>query len=237
VDTASAGTGIAMPLTQFLANGLAIILIDLLLAGDNALVIALAVRSLPKRQRRIGTLCGAGLAVLLRVALTAIAARILTIQYIQLAGGLFVLWIAVKVLFDACEPPEAAPAPKRLITAIWYVVVADLTMSVDNILAIAGASHNHIGLIVFGLCVSIPFVVLSSNLLVELMERYPALIYLGSAILGKVGGDMIFSDPFIIGALQPTTAMRYAADLLLIAAILVAGRIAARKANARVHDI
>ena len=226
-----------MPLTQFLANGLAIILIDLLLAGDNALVIALAVRSLPKRQRRIGTLCGAGLAVLLRVALTAIAARILTIQYIQLAGGLFVLWIAVKVLFDACEPPEAAPAPKRLITAIWYVVVADLTMSVDNILAIAGASHNHIGLIVFGLCVSIPFVVLSSNLLVELMERYPALIYLGSAILGKVGGDMIFSDPFIIGALQPTTAMRYAADLLLIAAILVAGRIAARKANARVHDI
>src|SRR5437763_6208997 len=98
---------------HFLLSALSIVLIDLLLAGDNALVIAMAVRSLPRRERRIGTICWAGAAVVLRVALTAVAARLLTIEYLQLAGGLLVLWIAVKVLRDANDPPDAAPSPKR----------------------------------------------------------------------------------------------------------------------------
>src|SRR5580693_8936741 len=140
---------------------LSIILIDLLLASDNALVIALAVRSLPRRQRRWGTALGAAFAVVLRVVLTYFAARVLSFRYLELAGGLFVLWIAVKVLRDACEPPESAPSPKSLLAAIWYVVVADLTMSTDNILAVAGASHGDFRLLLFGLCVSIPFVVFS----------------------------------------------------------------------------
>jgi YjbE family integral membrane protein len=219
----------SMPLGQFLVNGFAIVLIDLLLAGDNALVIAMAVRSLPRRQRRIGTACGAALAVVLRVALTAMAARLLSIRYVELGGGLFVLWIAVKVLVDASDPPEAAPAPKRLLAAIWYVVFADLTMSTDNILAIAGASKNHVSLIVFGLCLSIPFVVFSSNLLADLMDRYPATIYLGAGILGKVGGDMVLSDPFMLRLLHPTTALRYAVDAALVVAILVAGRMLGKK--------
>ena len=172
---------------HFLLSGLSLVLIDLLLAGDNALVIALAVRSLPQHERRIGLIGGASAAVVLRVALTAVAARLLTVPYLQIAGGLLILWIALKVLIDASTPPDQALAPKRFWQAIWYIVVADLTMSTDNVLAIAGASQGNFWLIAFGLAVSIPFVVLSSNLLSKLMDRFPALIYLGAGILGQGG--------------------------------------------------
>ncbi|HEV2446399.1 MAG TPA: TerC family protein [Candidatus Sulfopaludibacter sp.] len=212
---------------HYFLGAVQIVLIDLLLAGDNALVIAMAVRALPRRERRIGTACGAGVAVMLRVALTYLAARLLEIPYLQLLGGLFILWIAVKVLHDASDPPDAAPSSQRLLQAVWYVVFADLTMSTDNILAIAGASGGSFLLILFGLAVSIPFVVFSSNLLADLMNRYPATIYLGAAILGKVGGDMILRDPFVAARVHPTDLARYAVDLTLIVAILVIGRLRA----------
>jgi YjbE family integral membrane protein len=217
------------PIGHFLLGVFSIILIDLTLAGDNALVIAMAVRSLPKRERRIGTACGAAGAVLLRIALTIFAARLLSIRYVQLAGGLFIVWIAVKVLVDASAPPDSAPAPKRLVQAIWYVMFADLTMSVDNILAIAGASKGSMALIVFGLCVSIPFVVFSSNLLADLMDRYPAAIYLGAAILGKVGGEMVLKDPLVVGILHPTDTFCYVVEGVLIVAVVVAGRLLGKK--------
>jgi YjbE family integral membrane protein len=218
-----------MPIGRFLFGVFSIILIDLMLAGDNALVIALAVRSLPRRERRIGTACGAAGAVLLRIALTIFAARLLSIRYVQLAGGLFIVWIAVKVLVDVSAPPDSAPAPKRLWQAIWYVVLADLTMSTDNILAIAGASKGNVALIVFGLCVSIPFVVFASNLLADLMDRYPATIYLGAAILARVGGEMILTDPFVAGILHPTDTLRYVVEGVLIVAVLVAGKLLSKK--------
>ena len=220
---------------HFLLSGLAIVLIDLLLAGDNALVIALAVRSLPKRERRIGIAGGAAAAVIMRVALTYFAARLLTLEYVQIVGGLFIVWIAFKVLVDASDPPDAAPAPKRFYQAIWYIAVADLTMSTDNILAIAGASHSDLRLIVFGLCVSIPFVVFSSNLLANLMDRYPWTIYLGAAILGKVGGEMILTDPFMVRTVHPSGIWRYAIEGLLIVAIVAGGKLIcnARQRHAR----
>jgi len=208
---------------HFLLSGLSIVLIDLLLAGDNALVIAMAVRSLPARERRIGTICGAAVAVVLRAVLTTVAARVLTIQYLQLAGGLLVIWIAVKVLRDACNPPEAAPSPKRFLQAIWYIVVADLTMSTDNILAIAGASRGNFSLILFGLALSIPFVVLSSNLLANVMDRYPWTIYVGAAVLGRVGGEMILGDPFIVRTAHPTDLLRYAVEAGLAVGLFVYG--------------
>jgi YjbE family integral membrane protein len=222
-----------MSIGHFLLGVFSIILIDLLLAGDNALVIAMAVRSLPRRERRIGTACGAAGAVLLRIALTVFAARLLRIPYVQLAGGLFIVWIAVKVLVDASAPPDSAPAPKRLLQAIWYVVFADLTMSTDNILAIAGASKGSVPLIVFGLCVSIPFVVFASNLLADLMDRYPATVYLGGAILGRVGGEMILTDPFVVGILHPTDILRYVVEGVLIVAVVVAGRLLGRRPTSR----
>lgn len=208
---------------HFLLTGLSIVLIDLLLAGDNALVIAMAVRSLGPRERRIGIVCGAGAAVVLRVALTTVAARLLTVPYVQLCGGLLVLWIALKVLLDASDPPESVGSPKQLRQAIWYIVVADITMSTDNILAIAGASKGHFGLILFGLALSIPFVVFSSNLLANLMDRYPATLYLGAGVLGKVGGEMILTDPFVANLLHPSDAMRFGIEAMLVVALIVAG--------------
>jgi YjbE family integral membrane protein len=209
---------------HFLLNGLTIVMIDLLLAGDNALVIALAVRSLPPRERKIGIAGGAAAAVLLRIGLTAVAARLLEIEYVKLAGGLLILWIAFKVLKDASTPPDSAAAPKRFWQAVWFIVVADLTMSVDNILAIAGASNGDFWLIAFGLALSIPFVVFSSNLLSKLMDRYPATIYLGAGLLGKVGGEMILTDPFIARTLSPSSIVRYAVEAVLVIAFIIVGR-------------
>jgi YjbE family integral membrane protein len=154
----------------------------------------------------------------------------LLIPYLQIGGGLLVLWIALKVLVDASDPPDAAPAPARFFQAVWYIVLADLTMSTDNILAIAGASKGHFALIVFGLCVSIPFVVCSSNLLARLMDRFALTIYLGAAILGKVGGEMIFTDPSVVRALQPSPAFRYGVEAVMVVVLLIAGnRIAAAR--------
>jgi len=214
-----------MPLGHLLYGVLSIVFIDLLLAGDNALVIALAVRSLAPRERRIGTICGAAGAVVLRVGLTFVAAQLLNIQFLKLAGGLFVLWIAVKVLVDTTDPPDSVPVPKRLAQAIWYVVFADLTMSTDNIIAIAAASNGHIELIIFGLCLSIPFVVLSANLLASLMDRYPFTIYLGAGILGRVGGEMILTDRFVDRLLHPSGTVKYIVEGVLALALIVGGKI------------
>ena len=214
---------------HFLLSALSIILIDLLLAGDNALVIALAVRSLPQRERRIGIMGGAGVAVVLRVLLTSLAARLLEIEYLQIAGGLLILWIALKVLIDASTPPDRMPAPKRFWQAIWYIVVADLTMSTDNVLAIAGASKGNFWLIAFGLAVSIPFIVLSSTLLSKLMDRFPVLVYLGAGILGKVGGDMILTDPIVERLWHPGDVVRYGVEAALVIAVITVGRILCRR--------
>ena len=214
-----------MPLSHLIYGVFSIVFIDLLLAGDNALVIAMAVRSLAPRERRIGTICGAAAAVVLRVGLTFIAAQLLNIRFLKLAGGLFVLWIAVKVLVDASDPPDSVPVPKRLVQAIWYIVFADLTMSTDNILAIAGASNGHIELIIFGLCLSIPFVVLSANLLANLMDRYPFTIYLGAGILGRVGGDMILTDAFVVHLWHFSDTVQYVIEGVLAVALMVGGKI------------
>jgi YjbE family integral membrane protein len=221
-----------MPISQWIARILQIVWIDLLLAGDNALVIAMAVRSLPPRERRIGTAMGAGAAVLLRVGLTFIAAKLLNVEYLKLAGGLFVLWIAIKVLVDASEPPDTEVKATKLLQAVWYIVFADITMSTDNVLAVAGASAGSIELIIFGLALSIPFVVFSANLLANLMNRYPILIYLGAGILGHVAGEMILTDPFMERILHPSNTTKYIVEAVLVAGVIVVGRLLCRKRDA-----
>lgn len=208
-----------------------IILIDLLLAGDNALVIAMAVRALLQRQRRIAITFGAAVAVVLRVIITIAAAKLLGVEFIKLLGGAFVIWIAVKVLADASAPPAAAAAPGRFLQAIWFIAFADITMSIDNVLAVAGAARGSVPLIIFGLCVSIPFVVFSSNLIAVLMDRYPVILYLGSAILGKVGGEMVLTDPVVVRTFHPSVPVMYAAEGLAIAGILVAGRLLSERSR------
>ena len=210
---------------RLLVDYSSIILIDLLLAGDNALVIAMAVRVLPQRQRRIAITFGAAAAVALRVIITIAAARLLGIEFIKLLGGAFVIWIAVKVLGDASSAPAAAPTRGSFLQAIWFIVFADITMSIDNVLAVAGASRGSVPLIVLGLSLSIPFVIFSSNLIVVLMDRYPWILYLGAAILGKVGGEMMVSDTFVVRTLHPSATELYAAQAVAIIGILVAGKI------------
>lgn len=215
---------------QVLLDGLKIVVIDLNLAGDNALVIALATRSLPAKERRMGMAIGAIAAVALRILITIAAVKLLDVEFVKLAGGAFVLWIAVKVFADAEDPDEAAAAkPAHVWQAVRYIVFADITMSTDNVLAIAGASHGNLSLIVFGLAVSIPFVVLSSNLLVVLIKRYPWSLYLGVAILGEVGADMMMTDPFIVRAIGPSPAVATAAKIAAVAAVLIVSWILGRR--------
>jgi YjbE family integral membrane protein len=214
---------------RVLIDCLSIILIDLLLAGDNAFVIALAARSLPPRQRRIGIIFGAAAAVVLRVLITIAAARLLNVELIKLVGGAFIIWIAVKVLVDASGPAGEPAATMHLLRAIWFIAVADVTMSLDNVLAVAGASHGSIPLIILGLALSIPFVMFSSNLIVLLMDRYSWTLYLGAAILGKVGGEMMATDPLVTRYLHPSQTVLYEIEGLAIIGILVAGKMASRR--------
>jgi YjbE family integral membrane protein len=214
---------------RILIDGFSIVLIDLLLAGDNALVIALAVRSLPPRERKLGIALGAAAAVVLRILITFVAVKLLGVEYIKLVGGAFVLWIAVKVFSDSEQPKEEAPSVGHFLQAMGYIVFADLTMSVDNILAVAGASHGSVALIVFGLCFSIPFVVVSSNLLAKLMDRFPVLLYVGAAILGKVGAEMMLTDAFVTRTVHPSAVMVYAGEVLGIAGVLIASLVVSRR--------
>ena len=202
---------------------LSIVVIDIVLAGDNAVVIALAVRTLPPKQRLMGIALGSGLAVALRVGLTFGAAQLLAINYIKLIGGLLILWIAVKLLVDNTGDKVHGREAGGLWQAVWLILVADVTMSIDNVLAVAGASKGSFALLLFGLGLSIPLVVFTSNLLARLMDRYPVVIYLGAALLGKVGGDLIMTDGLIVDNFQPAPWLLYTVQgMLAIGVILVA---------------
>ncbi len=221
--------GLAGGYSHYLVDCLSIIAIDLLLAGDNALVIAMAVRALPKPRRRLALLAGAWLAVVLRVAVTFLAARLLQVAFIQFAGGALVVWIAVKVLIDARRAESAAPSPRDLWRAVASIIVADLTMSTDNILAVAGASRGNVWLILFGLALSIPLVVTSSTFLSMIMDKYPLTMYAGVAILGRVGGEMMFGDAFVRKFVHPSAAVRYGVEALLVASAVLVGRRLSRR--------
>jgi YjbE family integral membrane protein len=201
-----------------------IVIIDLILAGDNAVVIAMAVRSLPRRQRRWGILLGAGAAVALRVILTFFVAQLLEISFIKLAGGVLIAWIAVKLFLEGA-PEQADREARTLWQAMQLIVVADITMSTDNVLAVAGASHGNPFLLLFGLALSIPFVVFTSNLLSMLMDRYPIIIYLGAAVLGRVAAEMIFTDPAVVRWLHPPLWFTYAMEVVGAVGVIVVGKL------------
>ena len=208
---------------QFLFGAFSIVLIDILLAGDNAIVIAMAVRSLPLSQRRLGLLAGAGGAIVLRIALTFFAARILEIRFLKLIGGILILWIAVKLLVDTPAEEERKRPAATLRQAIWLILVADVTMSLDNILAIAATSKGNLPLLIFGLGLSISFVVVTSGILARLMDKYSWVIYLGAALLGRVGGDMIISDPSLEKRLHLSQPLMIGLQIFSALAVVAAG--------------
>ena len=168
---------------------LSIVLIDIVLAGDNAVVIALAVRTLPAKERMLGIILGSGVAVVLRVALTFVAAQLLVMNYVKLVGGLFILWIAVKLLLDNTgDKVEGKAAWAGSGRRSGSSCLRDITMSVDNVLAVAAASKGSFALLLFGLGLSIPLVVFTSNLLSKLMDRYPVAYHLRGRGHPRQGG-------------------------------------------------
>ncbi|PYE23300.1 TerC family protein [Paraburkholderia silvatlantica] len=177
-----------------------IIVIDILLGGDNAVVIALACRDLPSQQRMRGILWGTAGAIALRVVLIAFAVVLLNVPFLKFAGGLLLLWIGVRLLAPSqLEHANVKPAEK-LMGAIKTIVVADAVMSLDNVVAIAGAAEaadprHRIALVIFGLMVSIPLIVWGSQLVLKLLDRYPVIVTLGAALLGWIAGGLIVNDP------------------------------------------
>ncbi len=207
----------------FFSALMSIIVINLILSGDNAVVIALAVRNLPKKQRMWGIILGSGLAVLLRVVLTFFAAKLLLISFLKFFGGALILWIAVK-LFTSGHEEEHIEAAAGLWQAVKVILIADLVMSIDNVLAIAGASKGNMFLLLFGLGTSIPLVVGTSTLLSMLMDKYPIIITLGAAILGKVGGEMMITDPWVHKTLHPPHWLDYAMQAVCAVGVVVVGK-------------
>ena len=210
---------------DFVLGFLSIVVIDLILAGDNAVVIAMAVRTLPREERKKGIIFGAGAAVMLRVVLTFFAAQLLQVQFVKFVGGLLIIWIGIKLFIEGVPDEEVQREAKTFWQAIWVIVVADITMSVDNVLAVAGASGGNLFLLIFGLGLSIPLVVFTSNLLSMLMDKYPIIIYIGAAILGRVGGEMMITDPFIKGILHPTEFLQYGVEIFFTVGVIVAGKL------------
>jgi len=210
---------------NFLSSLVSIIIIDLILAGDNAVVIAMAVRSLPSAQRKKGIIYGAGAAVLLRVVATFFVAQLLQIHFIKLIGGILITWIAVKLFIEGVPEDNISKEAASLAQAIKIIVIADITMATDNMLAVGGASHGNLFLLLFGLGLSIPFVVFTSNLLSMLMDKYPLIIYIGAAILGKVGGEMIITDPVTAGMLNPGRMVKYSVEIIFAIGVIVTGKL------------
>ncbi len=216
----------------FFSQLLSIFVINLILSGDNAVLIALAVRQLPRRQRVWGIVLGSLLAVALRVVLTYFAAQLLMIAFLKLIGGLLIAWIAVQLFIGGEEDKEIEGAG-NLWQAVRIILVADLIMSLDNVLAIAGASEGNMLLLLIGLGMSIPLVVGTSTLLSMMMDRYPAIVYIGAGILGKVAGDMIVTDPWVHATYEPAYWVEIAVQGIFVVGVLTVGMLLLRRKVAR----
>jgi YjbE family integral membrane protein len=177
---------------------LRIIGINIILSGDNAIVIALACRALPPRQRMIGIILGAGAAVLLRIVFTVVIQQLLGVPWLKLIGGLILLWIAVKLLLGEESDEGSVRSGTNVWDAVKIVAIADIVMSLDNVLAIAAAAGPNTGLIILGLIISIPLVVFGATLLTWLLDRIPLLVWAGSALLGWVAGELLATDPVLL---------------------------------------
>lgn len=203
-----------------------IIMIDILLGGDNAVVIAMACRKLPPTQRLKGIVWGTVGAIALRVVLIFFALKLLDIPFLKLVGGILLLWIGIKLLASGDDEQHEIAATDKLLAAIKTVIVADFVMSLDNVIAIAGAAQgageqHELALVVFGLLVSIPIIVYGSQLIMKLMEKLPIIITLGAMLLGWIAGHMMLTDPGLIALVDvsrvPPLAAQVAGALLVLA--------------------
>lgn len=202
-----------------------IIVIDIILGGDNAVVIAMASRSLPPEQRKKAIFWGTLGAVLARASLTGVALLLLEIPYLKLVGGLFLVWIAVKLLCDRRELEPGVKSGKSLFEAIKIIIVADLIMGIDNVIGVAGAAHGHFPLVVLGLAISVPIIVWGSTMILKLMVKFPAVIYIGAGVLAWTAGKMAAEDDLLHRLFRPYGNFHeIIIPLVTVAAVLLIGQ-------------
>ncbi|MCX7327879.1 MAG: TerC family protein [Hyphomicrobiales bacterium] len=185
--------------SQFWLSVLQIVWIDLLLSGDNAVVIALACRSLPEKQRKIGIWLGAGAAIFLRIVFALVVSYLMGLPFLKVLGGMLLFWIAIKLVVGEEEAHDGIESSDSLWRAVKTIAIADAVMSLDNVIAIAAASRGHPELFIFGLLLSIPLIIYGSQIIMDLLTRFPILIWLGAALLGWIAGEMIVSDVAVLG--------------------------------------
>ncbi len=201
---------------------LQIVWIDILLSGDNAVVIAMACRSLPERQRRLGILLGAGTAVALRIAFALVVSTLLGVPFLRILGGVLLLWIAVKLVAGEDDAAHDLGQSHTLWKAVRTIAIADAVMSLDNVVAIAAASKGHPELFVLGLLLSIPLIVAGASLITSLIQRFPAVVWAGAALLGWIAGEMIVTDPFLADRVAGFGAVAHHAAAAAGAVLVVA---------------
>lgn len=200
-----------------------IIGVDIVLAGDNAVVIALACRNLPPHQRMWGIALGTAVAVLMRVFFTLVVTQMMAMSYVKIIGGIALFYIALKLLTDDEQHEKDINGGTSLWTAVRTVAIADVVMSLDNVLGIAGAANGKISLIIFGLIVSIPLVVIGAQMVMKLLTRYPVLVWAGGALLGWIAGQVIATDPVVKTLLGPDWAKPVEIAAVIFGAFLVVG--------------
>jgi len=207
-----------------------IILIDILLGGDNAVVIALACRNLPPKQRMQGILWGTAGAIVLRVALIAFALTLLSVPFLKIVGALLLIWVGIKLLIPEEDAHGKVSGGGSILAAVKTIIVADFVMSLDNVIAIAGAAQgahpdHQIGLVIFGLVISVPIIVWGSTLVLKLIDRFPSVVTFGAALLGWIAGGMLITDIVIVEQFgEPSGALKLAAEVAGAVPIVLVGR-------------
>lgn len=209
-----------------------IVWINIILSGDNAVVIAMAARSLPQQQQKKAVVLGSGAAVVLRIALTVVAAKLLALPFLQILGGALLLWIGVQLLGDEEDDNGEEKEYGGMLAAVRTILLADLVMSLDNVIAVAAAAQGSMVLLTLGLAISIPLVIFGSTLMIKLMERFPIIIMLGAALIGWVGGETIVSDVALRGALAADPWLHHAGAAAGAFFVVAVGRWQQRRAAA-----
>ena len=209
---------------EFIKGLFMIIMIDLVLAGDNAVVIGMAARNVPAHNQKKVILWGTAGAIAIRIAATLVVVWLLEIPGLHLAGGLLLIYISYKLLISENEHNNIK-AQSSVIKAIGTIIIADMAMGLDNVIAIAGAAGGNFLLVILGLLISVPIMVFGSTLVIMLMDRYPIVIYIGAGILAYTAGKMILAEQFLSGIVEPLSYGKYAVEALIIAAVLLAGKL------------
>ena len=219
--------------TDFLSGLAAIVLLDLVLAGDNAIVIALAARNLPRQIQKKAVLWGTVGAIAVRLLMTAVVVYLLKLPGLMLAGGLLLLPIAWKLLQQEAEPAHEVDAASSFWSAMRTIIVADALMGLDNVLAIAGASTGHMPLVVIGLAISVPLVVWGSTLILRLIERFPVIVYIGAAAIAWTSARMIAHDHWLAPWFEARAWAQYLLDALLVVGVCLGGWLMQRRRRRR----